>query len=536
MRPGVRSRWRRRLLALLLGVGLALSCTELGLRWLVLSDSARAQRLGSRLRHPDWLASPNDDDYWKLLCRFQHPVSASAVWPDRMTGWTNGKFVEHSHQLVDERALGDRTPVLLYGDSFAEGVGWRSESFEGIWDMSPVHATHALLNYGVGGYGADQVLLLARDTLPRWAARKPIAIVALLLDNDLDRIVLSFRGGPKPRFHVESGRLVEPEAVETDLARYLERNPIRITSYLAQLVCRAPGILPWSVQSWLRGDESRLAEKQELGEAIVRATCRELRAHAQRSALMLMRARDSVRMPSRTQWQESLIRRVAAEEGLPVIDTREVLLHAIGGKLEELDSLYYVSGTPVGHWNPWGYRVVFEALRAFAEGGTTEDALGYVTELLAADGLDDPQAQRLDCESLGGALVVRYHEDTRALCFVQSQAAAGSTQSWYMGIRAGNQGPTSLRWALPAATRRITLSLRATGGAQAEPGVQQVSLHACQRIGSKLADHQLLPLRLGEPAREWSVDLQGGELLLRVESQAAGSRSPWILLEKARLE
>jgi hypothetical protein len=528
-----RSRLRRRLLALLLGIALALTLAELGVRWLVLSDSALARRLGKGVRHAEWLASPNDDAYWQLVFGFEHPVGASEVYPDRMTGWLTSKISPNVHDHVDARALGDRTPVLLYGDSFAEGVLPGPETFEGLLESSPLHTTHVLLNYGVGGFGADQVLLMARDTLPRWEARKSIAILSLLVDDDLDRAVLSFRGGPKPRFHVENGQLVEPEPLETNLERFLDQHPLGITSYIFRLFCRAPGLLPQRVQAWLRGDDSRLAEKQALAEAIVRATCRELRAHAQRSALMLMRARESVVSPSRAKWQEQLIRRVAAEEGLPVLDTRDVLLRAIDGKLEHLDNLYVLRGPTIGHWNAQGNLVVFQSMRAFVEGGTPQDAQAYVAQLLEDGELTNAQARRLESTALGGAIVVEFREDADALCFLEPR----TTGAWYMGLRAGNQGPTSLRWTLPPGRQRLTVWLRAPDAAQPAQGAQEIVLHAGQRIGRELAGKETLTLRVGEPAREWSLELQGGGALeLRVDPPPGGGRSPWILLEKARLE
>jgi hypothetical protein len=502
----------------------------------VLSDSTLALRTGSGFRRPDWYASSDDDAYWLLMHRFEHPSSPSAVWPDRLTGWIRGIIVPGTRAHVEEPGLGERTAVLLYGDSFAEGVHGRPYSFEGLMETSPLQATHALINYGVGGYGADQVLLLARATLPRFEARKPVVILSLLVDDDLDRAVLGFRGGPKPRFHVEHGVLVEPQPVETNLALYLEQHPLGIRSYLLQLFCRAPGLLPGGLQSWLRGDETRLAEKQALAEALVRAICRELRAHAGRSTLLLMRARPSVLDPRHSGWQEDTIRRVAAEEGVPVLDSRDVLLRALDGDLARLDNLYEVEGAGVGHWNVEGNLVVFQQMRAFAEASPPEKALEYVDELLRSGVLAGPGVRSLEAAALGGELFVHYRESSDALCFIQSHETPGRASDWYLGLRAGDQGASSLRWCFPAPARRLTARLRTTPGSAALQSVREVILRVRRPLDAEHTAEERIALPVGAASREWTVEFEGGELELAVDPPPGGGRSPWVLIEKARLE
>jgi hypothetical protein len=509
-----RSRLRRGLLALLLGTIVALLAAELGLRWQVLSDSALARSVGAAVRNPERFATRNDDAYWKLLYRFDPATAAVPVFPDRLCGWITGKILPGTHEHVDEQRLGTRTPVLLYGDSFAEGVSPGPGKFEELLEASPVSRTHALLNYGVGGYGTDQALLLLRDTLPRWAAREPVAILAIMVEDDLDRCTLGFRCGVKPRFRLEAGELVDPGPVETNVPRFLEQQGIGITSYLWRL--------------FVRGDGASLAEKQELAEALVRAACRELRAHARRPALMLMRGIASVQTPEIAGWQEDLIRQVAGEEGLPVLDPRAVLLRAIGGNLDRLATLYIVEGPLEGHWNFQGNLVVSQLLRAFIEGEPPEKALEYVAQLVA-DGLTVHES-----EALGGPLLVQVRDDEGALCFAEPPPARGRSAGWHLGLRAGNRGPTFLRWSLPIDGRSLAVRLRAVDPDPAASPAECV-LRARQRLQGEVVCEETLALRPGDPAREWRVELQA-PLELIVEQPAPGQRSPWILLEEARLE
>ena len=519
-----RSRWKERLLALLVGSVLALGCCEGGMRWLVLSDSALALRFGGKLRHAEWFADGDDDDFWKLVRRFDSSVARCAARPDRLTGWLTDRIAPGTHEHADASAIGTRTPVLLYGDSFAEGFGPGALCFEGLLEASPLRATHALLNYGVGGYGADQVLLLARDTLPRFEARAPVAVAALLVDDDLDRCVLEFRSGPKPRFRVRDGVLLEPAPVETDAERFLEQHPLGIPSYALRLLGRAPGLLPDTLQFALRGEDEHMGEKQALSEALVRALCRALRAHSPRPALMLMRALESARSPRSAWWQEELVRRVAAEEEVPVIDTREALLAAAGGRVERLANLYTHEGARRGHWNGLGYLAAFEALRAFLEGGGPEEAQAHVEELLGDGRLFPADAPVEQGEWLGGEWLAQGHDRDGALCFTHSREATEDGSGWFFGVRAGNAGPTFLRWALPNGKQRLALRLRT---APAGPGPEQLVLHA---------GTQVLHLRNGDPPLEWSPELPDGVLRVRVDPPAEGGRTAWVLLEGLRLE
>jgi hypothetical protein len=525
---------RARLLALLLGTLASLLCAELGLRWLVLSQSGLARKLGAGVRQQSRFAGPNDDDYWKLQFLFTQSPAAMVARPDRMCGWLTGKIASDSHEHMDEPKLGERTPVLLYGDSFAEGVIPGPGTFEELLEASPSARTHAMLNYGVGGFGTDQALLLLRDTLPRWKARDPVAILEILVEDDLDRCILGFRTSAKPRFRVQDGQLVDPEPVEPDLQRYFEQHPLEITSYLVRLIARHDGLLPVGLRRWLLGDDGRWQEKQELAEAIVRSACRALRAGSPRCALLLARGCDSTRDPNSAVWQERLIRRVAAEEGVRVLDTREPLIQAVHGKPELLENLYVRSGPAIGHWNERGNRVVLQVMRAFIDGGPPEQVAQYVAQLLESGQLPEPSSRIVKGEALGGELLVKFSDEAAGLCFMQSKDAPGHAAPFYLGLRAGMDGPSTLRWTPPAGSRRLSLELRAVQQGAGPDGAELV-VHVQQRERGETRNQETLRLVPGQPARDWQVELLG-TLELRIDPPAPGQRSAWLMLEKARFQ
>lgn len=93
----------------------------------------------------------------------------------------------------DAGNIGRRRPVLLFGDSFAAGVG-DAESFQNILNHDEAFSRdYYLLNYGVSGYGVDQIYLMLQHTLPLY--QRTIVIFSLMTF-DLDRSILTFREAP----------------------------------------------------------------------------------------------------------------------------------------------------------------------------------------------------------------------------------------------------------------------------------------------------------------------------------------------------
>jgi hypothetical protein len=94
--------------------------------------------------------------------------------------------------------------VLVVGDSFTEG----SEVLD--HETYPAELERLLrypvINTGVGGYGTDQMILMAESLMP---TLQPSALVIGILDDDINRTGLRvYSGVPKPWFSVRDGTLV----------------------------------------------------------------------------------------------------------------------------------------------------------------------------------------------------------------------------------------------------------------------------------------------------------------------------------------
>lgn len=231
LRRPLRGRATRELLLSVTTLAALLVLLELGLRLVLFGDLPAPAKLRDPWLYADYFS---EDDYWIL----QHRLGSGPRPPRRphpLLGWV-GRFSRDDFRHQATASLGDRRPVLLYGDSYSQCVG-DVQCFEDILNADPDFAQHHfLLNYGVGGYGLDQIYLLLERSLEHY--RNPFVVVGLMT-LDLDRTILSVRTGQKPRFVVEgSGLRLTGVPIDPDPEAFFARHPPGIRSYLARLVGR----------------------------------------------------------------------------------------------------------------------------------------------------------------------------------------------------------------------------------------------------------------------------------------------------------
>ena len=145
--------------------------------------------------------------------------------PDPFLGWIRPGILHGSYRNDSAKTLGLKKPLLLYGDSFAEG--FESKFFDYSRKLSE---SYSIINYGVYGYGLDQIYLLYKRSVGNF--EHPTVIISLL-DEDLDRSFLTVRDGPKPYFGTKDDALElcgVPVAPAPD--NFFLTHPPRITSYL----------------------------------------------------------------------------------------------------------------------------------------------------------------------------------------------------------------------------------------------------------------------------------------------------------------
>lgn len=219
-----------------MGVSLTLTLTvvELVLRFLLFNgdpkwDFLRIPQIYA-LFHRDGAEDHFNEDFWKLNYIFSGSIGLEDPHP--LLGW-KGKFTEdYSH--YDAHLQGDKRPVLLFGDSFSMCVD-STQCFEDILNSdSAFSENHVLFNYGVGGFGVDQIHLLMNEVVKLYD--DPIVIFGLLT-TDMDRSMLKFRDAQKPYFELIDDNLVlRGTPISMPTSEYVESNPVEIWSYVINLM------------------------------------------------------------------------------------------------------------------------------------------------------------------------------------------------------------------------------------------------------------------------------------------------------------
>ena len=180
--------------------------------------------------HPDASSPMYAANYWKLYTLFggeERPPKQ----PHPLLGWV-GNFDRTSLLHHEHVHVGRRRPVLLYGDSFAQCV--ESTCFQDILKNDSAFSTgHYLLNYGVGGFGLDQIGLLCTRSVDLY--EKPFVVLSFMT-RDLERACLDWRNGEKPYYTLENDGLeLRNSPIDPDPLRYLDEHPPEVGSYLWRL-------------------------------------------------------------------------------------------------------------------------------------------------------------------------------------------------------------------------------------------------------------------------------------------------------------
>jgi len=195
---------KRLALALMSGV-LALGAVEGILRLAVQAGWPRV------LADPGRYADPLSDDlFWVLRARggltpalrrhTAHEQDPRLGWvPDRrnlnaLEGWQSPRYPD-----------GASRTVAVFGDSFVFGTVPDGERLADHLQAS-LPGTRAL-NYGVAGYGLDQIVLRLAER-SEVLQRLQATVVIGILTTDLDRTLLTVRSGPKPFYRLQDGALV----------------------------------------------------------------------------------------------------------------------------------------------------------------------------------------------------------------------------------------------------------------------------------------------------------------------------------------
>ncbi|MCZ6597855.1 MAG: hypothetical protein O7B99_09475 [Planctomycetota bacterium] len=359
--------WKGRLVLNVLRLALLLAAAavllELSVRVLITYELPGLRRFAIRVRQPNNFAARTDPEYWKLKVMFRRPEKLKPIPNyDPQLGWS-GRIEAGTYAHPREAWLGDRRPILFYGDSFTACTGTREKDcWEGLVATSELGDEYGLLNYGVGGYGVGQIYRMMTLTVDRFLDRDPVVIIGIMVDDDLSRSVLPLRGWPKPRFRVEDGRLVDDGPVIEGLQPYLDANPPRIWSYAWRFLKHGTSILPQSWREDREGEEERLEEIAEVNRAILLEIQNELESRDVEWFFLLFYGQGMMSRPGRLSWEHRFMVETLEEMDAPYVATLRPMIADRFREKRAPEDYFVQDGITRGHYNELGNRAAFGAI------------------------------------------------------------------------------------------------------------------------------------------------------------------------------
>jgi hypothetical protein len=348
-------------LAALIGVVVSAVALELALRAVLFVDMPVLPGAFHRLRHArnyaDW---QNDEDYWKLAFRLgeMSPLPPSLL--NRDLGWVSEALDRESLRHHDEGEIRGRRPILLYGDSYAHCMTDGADCFQGLLARSELAADYCLLNFGVCGYGIDQVDLLLTRTIDRFAGERPIVIVGIFVDDDIDRAAMRLRYSTKPCFDVREGRIVPDSSAVPLFGPYVAEHPIEIRSYAWRWLLHS-GCLPRSLVARL-DDSERRGRTQALGRSILADIEEKLASRGVEHFYLLFHGEPRVASDAAADWRDDLVLDFLHRSNARYVSA-SAYLRAVAHDRGAIAELFGRAGPVLDHYLPRANEIVLGAVR-----------------------------------------------------------------------------------------------------------------------------------------------------------------------------
>lgn len=306
---------------------------EIGFRTLLFSKAPFMQRFRVPSLYADTLS---DDDYWKLYYLFDGKFAPPAQ-PHPLLGWV-GEFSRETYEHHDTPLIDGRRPVLLYGDSFAACAAVARPCFQQILNGDREFAQeYYFLNYGVGGYGVDQIYLLFKNSIGLY--KNPLVVMSLMTE-DLDRSIMAVRVGQKPYFEVAGERLVlRGTPIKPEPQSFFAEHPPEITSYLYRFVTHSD-IVPWRVRQYLNGEDGKRKKKLLVNKLILLNIIEELRARNLEFIFLIFHPRER---PVFDDWRDEFLQELLTANEVPFLSARAIVKED-ARRNNRQPGEYYISG------------------------------------------------------------------------------------------------------------------------------------------------------------------------------------------------
>jgi len=332
-------------------------------RWMIFGDAEWC----ADLRHPGQYADFfSDDDYWKLYHRFDGRYQPPGETHPEL-GWVH-RFDRETFRHDRADAIGTHRPVLLYGDSFATCVD-TVLCFERLLEDEPEFASgHRLLNYGVGGYGLDQIMMLYERSIGLYD--NPFVVV-MVMPFDLDRSALSVRVGQKPFFTLEDGALqLQGVPIDPDPYAYLANNPPQIQSYVYRKLLFS-SYAPKALRGWIRDADGVISHKKRLASAMIKNIINDLRSREFEFLFVVFHPHWPGISPldQEIDWRDPFLRSLLEAEQVPYIWSKDLFETEMAGERPDFSEwIIPENGHPTTRFN----RLVADAIQSHVMRGKTD--------------------------------------------------------------------------------------------------------------------------------------------------------------------
>jgi len=292
-----------------------------------------------------------DNDYWILHYLFK----ASSWKPPKIfhpqLGWIKSSINPDTFTHDQAKHLGNRRPVLLFGDSFAQCKN-KEKCFEDFLNENEEFSKNFyFLNYGVGGYGLDQIYLMFLNALDVY--ENPIIIFSFLT-TDMDRSILFIRDYPKPFFELGKPSLVLhlPPPLQS-YPQFFKENPPQINSYLYRLLLYGTTVIPRDpIGNYLKGEREKRKLKTQVNRMILSEVIRELNSRNMDFSFLIFHPKFIVET-GYEEWRTRFLRKFLFENNITYMFTREILReHARKNEKTSFEEYFLVGdGHPTSYQN-----------------------------------------------------------------------------------------------------------------------------------------------------------------------------------------
>ncbi|MDD9926777.1 MAG: hypothetical protein OXR03_13200, partial [Rhodospirillaceae bacterium] len=309
-----------------------------------------------------YLVNPACDDTYYRLIQSPENVAPGANYHPTL-GWTSSRLHGHQSKLPWPPALDKRLKIWFFGDSFMEGVLKPEESVPAQFET--IKTNRQSINFGVAGYGLDQIWLRYSEQSGEIPAGEPVVIG--ILPSDLDRIVFRYFFGFKPIFRQsDTGfELIPPPPREETQTAFAEA-PAAVGSYAYAVVRSIAELVTTQFdrsESACRRSEKAAISAFLFDSIIDRANSR---GHEVFWVLFVSRAA----FYKSKNWRHDLIASQFQARNQTYLDTRSILRQAAQKSGTE-PTAFYNAGD--GHLNDLGNSVVARALAELIDATRSDD-------------------------------------------------------------------------------------------------------------------------------------------------------------------